>query len=305
MKLFRYTAFLCVVAALITGCTKDPMTQPLPPTANAGPSQVIQLPVNTTSVTGTGTTTNKSITGYLWSLVSGPNVPVINSPSSPTTTINNLIAGTYYFQFLVIDDAGLTGTDTMAIVVKPIVVQTITLQPTNNANEGHVDTYTNTGGTTDTEIPIGAWTANGSPLNWREFIKFDFSQIPSNATILSATLYLYAMPNPHGGDMVNAHSGSANGFYIERILSNWNFTVMNWANQPASTTTNSVTVGQSSSATQDNIIDVSPLVRDMMINGNYGFKFRLQSEVIYNVRQYASSYNSNASLHPKLVITYQ
>lgn len=305
-SVLRFSAIFVTVAILFSSCDKDTDTPPRnPPVANAGNSQTIQLPANTATLTGSGITENFKITGYQWGLVSGPNVPVITSENSATTTAKGLIAGDYIFQLMVIDSVGLTDVDTVSWVVIPAPQQTLTLQPANNPNEGHVDSYTNTAGTSDTEIPVGAWTVLGNPINWRELLSFDISQIPANATILSANLYLYAMPNPHGGDMINAHSGTANACYIERVVANWTFTGMNWANQPATTAANRVVITQSTSAFQDNTIDVKALLEDILTNGNYGFEIRMQNETIYNVRQYASSYHSNAALHPKLVITYQ
>ncbi|MEP6675264.1 MAG: DNRLRE domain-containing protein [Ferruginibacter sp.] len=305
-KMFMSAAFLIAAIAFFPGCTKT-TTNPsaLPPVASAGPSQIIQLPVSTTTVTGSGTSTNGIITGYLWSLVSGPNVPVINSPSSPTTAINGLIAGTYILQFAVIDEAGLTGIDTLSIKVNPSLTQTLTLQPSNNPGDGHTDSYNNIGGSGDTKIMMGEWTVSGTPIYFRSFLKFDLSGLPPTANIQSATLYLYAMPNPHGGDMLNAHSGAANASWVERIPAAWTFTGMTWANQPASTATNRVAIPQSVSSFDDNVMNVTALVKDMQTSGNYGFKFTMQNETVYNFRQYASSFHSNASLHPKLVITYQ
>src|SRR5258705_1917068 len=90
--------FLCLLTFIFSGCQKhnDP---PRPPVADAGNSQTIRLPVNTATLTGSGTTTNGSITGYLWSLVSGPNVPVISQPASASTNVSGMIEGTYHFQF--------------------------------------------------------------------------------------------------------------------------------------------------------------------------------------------------------------
>ena len=89
----------------------------LPPVANAGDSQTIVLPTNTGTLTGSGTTTNGSITGYLWTVISGPNVPGISQPTAATTGISGLVAGTYYFKLQVTDNAGLTGLDTTAVTV--------------------------------------------------------------------------------------------------------------------------------------------------------------------------------------------
>lgn len=303
--IFKLSGTFLAIVLFFSNCTKETNNPPLkPPVADAGGHQTIQLPVSTATLTGSGTTENFKITGYLWSLVTGPNVPVIARESSATTAVSGFIAGDYLFQFMVIDSAGLTDVDTVSVIVKPNPQQTLTLQPSDNPNEGHVDTYYNIGGTTDTEIPIGAWTF-GSQIIWRELIKFDMSAIPANATIVSANLFLYAMPNPHGGDFLNAHSGTANACFVERVLANWSFTGMTWANQPATTTTNRAIIPQSTSSFQDNTIDVKGMVQDMLTNGNYGFKIRMQNEVFDNIRQYASSYHSNASLHPKLVIVYQ
>ena len=113
----------------LTGCQKE-IIEPNrnPPVANAGNAQTIQLPVNTVILTGSGTTQNGSIVGYLWALASGPNVPVIASPASATTVVNNLVAGTYVFQLMVIDNAGLTGVDTSKVTVLPALQQTLILQ---------------------------------------------------------------------------------------------------------------------------------------------------------------------------------
>ena len=301
-KIIGYSLSLLMVATLFVGCTKT-TADLVPPTANAGPSLAITAPISSATVTGTGSTTNGNITGYLWSLVSGPNVPVITSPSSATTTVTGLVVGSYILQFAVFDQAGLAGLDTMKITVAGSPIQTLTVQPTNNASEGVVISNGNTG--PDTQLTIGTWTLNGGTINYRQYVKFDFSAIPSTATILTANLYLYAMPNPHGGDLLNPHTGPTNAFYIDRVTSSWTLASLTWAGQPATSVTNRVTVAQSVSAFQDENISVTALVKDMMTSGNNGFKFTGTNEVLYNIRQYASSLNSNASLHPKLVITYQ
>lgn len=277
----------------------------LPPVANAGPSPTIQLPTNSIAITGSGTTTNGNISGYLWSVVSGPNVPGISATTSASTNVTGLVAGTYVLQLAVTDNAGLIGVDTMSILVKPVPQQTLTIQPANNPNDTHIDSYNLIGGAGDQEIEIAAWTINGTPTNWRVFLKFDQSQIPANATIVSATLYLYTKPAPHGVDPTNAHSGSNNAFYVERITSSWSPTALHWNTQPTTTATNRVTVPQSTSASVNATINVTAIVQDMKANGNNGFAFRLQNETYYNARQYASSYYANAALHPKLVIVYQ
>ena len=69
---------------------------PVAPVANAGPNQTITLPTSTVTLNGSGST--GTITSYAWTLVSGPNVPVITTPTAVSTTVTGLIQGTYVFK---------------------------------------------------------------------------------------------------------------------------------------------------------------------------------------------------------------
>jgi hypothetical protein len=281
------------------------------PVANAGPSKTIQLPINKDTLRGTGSSANGPITGYLWSLVSGPNNPIIVSPSSRITPINDMIAGNYIFQFAVIDSAGYTGIDTVSIKVIPSnapVQQTLVLQPANNPSEVLIE-----GGATiigndpqPPELPAGAWTNGGVLIIFRSALKFNLSSIPSNSTIISAKLSLYTHPAPLNGDHVNSNSGSNNSMFIRRITSNWTPTSFTWPTQPSVTTSNQVSIPHTNVGFLDvTNIDVKNLVSDMHALGNNGFMLGLQNEVIYNIRVFGSSYYSDSTKHPKLVVVYQ
>ncbi len=183
---------------------------------------------------------------------------------------------------------------------------TVTLKPANNLYEGFVDSfYPNGWNNNDTQLDMAAWTASGQFLAQRTFIKFDYAGIPPGATIDSAKLFLYAMPNPHGGNGIDAHYGPANACFISRITSSWTLpTPFTWSNQPLTSSTNKAVIPQSTSSFQNSVIDVTALVKDMQTNGNNGFALTLQSETIYNIRQYVSSYNTDVTKHPALVISY-
>lgn len=293
---------------LFTGCTKEYITNILSdpaPTVDAGNSQTIQLPVNTVSLTGTVTKSSSKIVGYLWSQVSGPNVPEIETESSATTDINDMIEGTYKFQFMAIDSAGLTGVDTLSIIVKPAPIQNLTLQPTNNTTEV---AFISVFAATDKNAPefnAAAWTWQGTPGAIRSAFKFDLSGIPANATILSAKLTLYSSPTPINGNGT-ANYGSNNAFYIRRINSNWDVNSATWQTQPTTETTSQVLVAHTAQSSFDVVdVDVAGLVSRMHSISNYGFMISLQDETFYNIRTFASSKYSNAAKHPKLVITYQ
>ena len=295
----------------LSGCKKETTNNLFakPPIAHAGNSPTIQLPINSVSLSGTATTTNTNVVGYLWSLVSGPNVPVIGSPSSASTIISELIAGNYIYQFAVIDNTGLTGIDTISILVNPSIQKMITLQPNNNLFEGHVDSYSPNAvlSNGDSQFDITAWTANGSLENQRACLKIDFNEIPTKSIIDSAVLYLSATPVPHGGNGVDANFGTSNRGVIQRITNVWPGTgnQYTWNNQPNVTTLNQITIPQSTSSTSNTIVNVTLLVKDMQEFGNNGFFMQLQSEQPYNIQQFASSFNTNTALHPKLIIWYR
>ncbi|HWR32363.1 MAG TPA: DNRLRE domain-containing protein, partial [Chitinophagaceae bacterium] len=187
-------------------------------------------------------------------------------------------------------------------------IQTLTLQPANN-NSNEINFAGNSvtnGSAHDIDLDAGAWTIGGVTWYLRGAFKFDFSSIPASATILSAKLSLFTNPTPINGDIINANSGSSNGFYIRRITNSWDGNVATWQTQPTTTSANQFVVPHTSQSSLDLIdLDVKNLVSDMMSSGNYGFMMILQNEVIYNIRQFCSSNHSQASKHPKIVITYQ
>ena len=87
------------------------------PTANAGPNQSITLPVNTVTVTGSGTDPDGTITGYQWTKLTGPATFTIATPTQAQTAINNLVQGVYSFELRVTDNEGGVGRDTIEIIV--------------------------------------------------------------------------------------------------------------------------------------------------------------------------------------------
>ena len=317
MKLILKTtiAFL-ILAVFISSCQKDIILNSAnanltPPTVDAGIPRTIVLPVSSATLNGTATSSNGPVVGYLWSLISGPNVPVIHSPSLPSTLVSGMIAGNYRFQFMAIDSAGLTGVDTTSIRVIPNQnpIQTLTLQPGNNTNEATL-TWTNSGSTTGAnfilqELLAMAWTTGGELFVGRGLFKFDLSAIPANATIISAKLSLYSTPNPLNGNQVDANLGNNNAMFIERIVSNWNAT-LNWPNQPFGDVATQISIPHTNQTSLDLIdVDVTTLTNPMITGNNNGFKIRLQNEVFYNLRNFCSSKHANTAKRPRLVITYQ
>lgn len=136
------------------------------PTANAGNDQSIMLPVNTVSLSGSGTDSDGTIQTYTWSQVSGPGTAGITSPSAANTNVTGLIAGVYIFRLTVKDNSGATGSDDVVVTVSAQANQaptanagndqTITL-PTNSVN------LTGSGTDADGNISSFEWVKLSGP----------------------------------------------------------------------------------------------------------------------------------------------
>ncbi len=86
------------------------------PSALAGANQTIQLPTNSITLFGSGSDNDGSITGYLWTKISGPTATLIND-ALPNLSIANMLEGIYVFQLVVTDDDGATGSDNVTVTV--------------------------------------------------------------------------------------------------------------------------------------------------------------------------------------------
>jgi hypothetical protein len=94
----------------------------LPPQANAGPNQNITLPTNSVTLTGSGTDADGTVAGYSWLQLSGPSTSSIATAGQASTTVNNLVQGTYTFQLTVTDNQGATDVDQMTVTVNAAVI---------------------------------------------------------------------------------------------------------------------------------------------------------------------------------------
>jgi dienelactone hydrolase len=93
------------------------VTVDAPPVVNAGADITVALPTNQLTLTGSATDADGTIVKYRWSKYSGPNVTVSGS-STPTVTLNGLVAGTYVFKLTVTDNIGVTGIDYVTVIVQ-------------------------------------------------------------------------------------------------------------------------------------------------------------------------------------------
>ncbi len=205
--------------------------------------------------------------------------------------------------------------DTVVVIDTVIVIDTvvvsdtimsITFQPSaEDGKDAIIHSLRNlyTSGTS-TFMYVMAWTWDGEPGLMRALFDFNVDQIQPGVEIIDAKLSLYGKPSP---PYQHSNLSGSNASWLQRITSSWEEELVDWDNQPTTTTYNQVTLHQSSSPSQDYTdIDVTLLVKDMLDDpeNSYGFMIRIKIEEYYRMMAFASSDNEDSSIHPKLVITY-
>ncbi|OJW53603.1 MAG: hypothetical protein BGO55_00545 [Sphingobacteriales bacterium 50-39] len=107
----------------------------VPPTVYAGINQSTTLPKDSATLTGTASgNSGATITSTSWSQVSGPNTATIRTPSSLSTVVAGLIAGTYTFKLTATDSNSQTANDTVTVTVsqpQPTVIEVHIRKGTN------------------------------------------------------------------------------------------------------------------------------------------------------------------------------
>lgn len=300
---------VCIVFAI--SCQKT-TTPPLPPapTVNAGPSQTINLPVDSVRLSGSAQDSASRITGYIWSQVSGPNAAQIVDDGSPSTEVIGLVPGTYVFQLMAVDSLGQTGVDTMSVLVKGTVTGTVvlhTLFPGTSYSPYEMTILANSGNpagnSQSPELLAETWTIGGIEVYGRSYFKFNMSPIPAGATITSATLVLFSDTIPLNGDLVHANYGTTNDFWIQQVAGSWDQT-MNFNTEPSVDSVGEVHVPQTSQPFLNLSLDVTAMANNMLTNGNNGFVMRLNTEQIYNSRIFCSTNYSDSTRHPYMTVNY-
>jgi ribosomal protein L14 len=140
-----------------------------PPVANAGADKTLTLPVNSTSLVGSGSDVDGTIASYAWTRVSGPATFTMGTANAATTTLSNLVAGVYTFRLTVTDNQGATGTDDVIVTVNAAANQ----PPTANAGSditltlpANTTTLVGSGSDADGTIASYAWTRVSGPATF-------------------------------------------------------------------------------------------------------------------------------------------
>ena len=156
------------------------------PIANAGPNKVVTLPVNYTTLNGSGVDPDNDLLYYHWTKISGPACN-ISDTSQPVTNLTDLVVGSYLFELKVADTNGGFDRDTVSVIVNiaPTVYagpdQTIQL-PVNavNLNATAVDA--------DGTLASVQWTKISGPSS---FTIVSSTQLQTNVNTLAAGIYQF------------------------------------------------------------------------------------------------------------------
>jgi len=112
-----------VAATILSACKKETSCvgckeNNKPPTAIAGPDQVITLPPDSILLDGSSSSDpDGTISEWLWTKISGPASFNIRNSTTAKTVVKNLAKGVYQFELKVTDNGGLSAKDTMQIIV--------------------------------------------------------------------------------------------------------------------------------------------------------------------------------------------
>ena len=151
-------------------------------------------------------------------------------------------------------------------------------------------------------LTVFSWTNEGSFNTARTLIEFNLSDIPPLTKIHKATISLYWT----SFENLSGHTGD-NAFSICRIVEKWGENIVNWNNQPLTSTLHTVSVPKSKTTNQSFLdIEVTDLVQDIVNypSNSHGFMLKLDEESPYRLVILASSNCPEKNKRPKLVVFY-
>lgn len=140
------------------------VSSPSAPTVNAGTDKIITLPTDSVTLGGSAAgNSGANIVSHTWTKLSGTG-GTITTPTSYTSTVTGLTAGTYILQLSATDSNGSTSTDTMQITVN---AATNTAPIANAGNDATITvTHTLDGSASsdpDGTISTYSWTKQSGP----------------------------------------------------------------------------------------------------------------------------------------------
>lgn len=191
--------------------------------------------------------------------------------------------------------------------IRDKVEQTIVL---SSQNKGIEDVYINSAfpdsnWDSTQSIIVAAWTYGGIPGVGVTLFKVDFSLMPKDVELLSATLDLYH--DPSSGHVGHSTRSGSNSALLQKLSSGWEPESVTWNSLPSSLERSQILLAESTTAFENYLdIDVFSLINDLIRrrNENFGFLLKPVIETPYRSLVFASVDHPMSELHPTLTITF-
>lgn len=185
---------------------------------------------------------------------------------------------------------------------------TVTFYPSKDVSLGYHDNFNTANTNYEWAYQFAGYVidgANGGYNKNRALIQFDLTSISTATIIDSAKLYFYHYEDYTVAPLDQGHAGN-NSCYLKKVSASWDEMSVTWNSQPNTTDVDMVTVPQSTSPTQDYVIDLTVLTQYFISNPsmNNGLKFGLINEVLGNNLSFYSSNSIDSAKRPKLVVYY-
>ena len=129
----------------------------LQPIVDAGIDLTQRLPNSSVSIVGSATDPDGTIASYLWTQIAGPTMSLL-TPTNPILQINGLLVGTYQFKLTATDDDGLTGDDTMQLIVTGLNIAPVAIAGSDDSITLPISEYQLAGSGTDADGTIVAYS---------------------------------------------------------------------------------------------------------------------------------------------------
>jgi hypothetical protein len=188
---------------------------------------------------------------------------------------------------------------TTSTIVAAVPISTCTVTPSADSyvDQATLQQGSNFGGVTPLQVE-SSQTLALLPTNKRSFVKFDLSScsIPAVAAVQSATLSVYLSTAPNQSRTWN----------IDRVTAAWTEGAITWSNQPASTSSTSVTTGTTSNVTLQATVtsDVQSFVSGSQTNNGWRFSDSVENSSTARNGQFKSREASPPAQRPTLVVNY-
>lgn len=149
----------------------------------------------------------------------------------------------------------------------------------------------------------------------RGYLRFDsLAKIPTTATVISATLYLYgedpdsSISFPIGNSYYAGSFNPTNPVVLEAVTGGtWQQKTITWNNAPAASSAIQDTIPASTTQYNYNVsVDVTNLVKPMVSSPstNYGFMLRLITENVAREMQFSACEAYDSTKRPMIVVNY-